>query len=144
ALHRQGVANQPHSVDRFDGLKLRDCYITAAIHCAPPGNKPLPEEFKNYRPYLLEEVALLNRVRVVVALARIAFDPEAAGYGQPATETGYRARRCAFGHGSDGELDGQRTLLASFHPSQQNPFTGKLTEAMFDSICERARELVGQ
>ncbi|HMG34792.1 MAG TPA: uracil-DNA glycosylase [Blastocatellia bacterium] len=144
ALHRQGFANQPHSVDRFDGLKLRDCYITAAIHCAPPGNKPLPEEFKNCRPYLLEEVALLKRVRVVVALGRIAFDTALAVYGQPATETGSRARRPAFGHGIECELDGQRTLLASFHPSQQNTFTGKLTEAMFDSIFERARELVGQ
>jgi uracil-DNA glycosylase family 4 len=140
ALHRFGFANQPHSTHRGDGLQLIDCYITAAIHCAPPDNKPLPEEFVNCRPYLLEELKRLNNVRVVVPLGLIGF------------KTYFTARKeCGrvnpyplppFGHGFTASLDDGIDVISSYHPSQQNTQTGKLTEPMFDDIFRRARELL--
>jgi uracil-DNA glycosylase family 4 len=148
ALHRAGFANQPTSVHRGDGLALKDCYITAVIHCAPPDNKPLPDEVGNCRPYLLRELELLSRVRVVVALGRIAFDAAIASIGledQSAENPGRPARRAArpkFTHGAECRLKGGITMIASFHPSQQNTFTGKLTEPMFDRIFSRANELI--
>lgn len=138
ALHKAGFANQPESVHRNDGLRLRDCYVTAAVRCAPPQNKPLPHEITNCRPYLLNELGLLKRVRVIVALGRLAFDVSMASVGleeQP-------ARRPKFEHCAECQLRNGITLIASFHPSQQNTFTGKLTEPMFDRVFAGARSLL--
>lgn len=138
ALHKARFANQPASVNRDDGLRLRDCYVTAAVRCAPPQNKPLPKEIANCRPYLLRELELLKRVRVIVALGRLAFDAALNSVGSP---EGYK-RRPKFAHAAECELTRGITLLASFHPSQQNTFTGRLTEPMFDRVFSRAREIV--
>jgi uracil-DNA glycosylase family 4 len=139
ALHKFGFANQPNSTDRDDGLELRDCYITAALHCAPPENKPLPEELKNCRPFLIREFELLMNFRVVVALGRIAFEAVLRSF----KDAGRVLRpNCAFAHGAELKLNDRLTLIASFHPSQQNTFTGKLTEPMFDAVFRRARELM--
>lgn len=143
ALHRAGFANQSTSVHRGDGLKLRDCYITAVIHCAPPLNKPLGEEIENCRPFLVREIELLSELRVVVALGRLAFDTTIRMIGLAQSETGEkRVRKPNFAHGAEAALDGGVTLIASFHPSQQNTFTGRLTEPMLDRVFERAREIV--
>ncbi|HJQ24811.1 MAG TPA: uracil-DNA glycosylase [Blastocatellia bacterium] len=143
AMYRAGFVNQPTSTRRGDGLELRDCYITAVIHCAPPANKPLPEEVANCRPYLLTELELLRDVRVVVALGRVAFDAAIANIGLAANDAGVkRAPRPQFKHGAEVALAGGKRLIASFHPSQQNTFTGKLTEPMLDAIFARARELL--
>ena len=137
ALHKAGFANQPTSVDRNDGLRLRDCYVTAAVRCAPPQNKPLPQETANCRPYLLRELELLDRVRVIVALGRFAFDAAIGSVGLRQKSS----RRPQFKHLAEVPLNRGVTLLASFHPSQQNTFTGKLTEPMFDLVFDRAKEL---
>jgi uracil-DNA glycosylase family 4 len=149
ALHRAGFANQPTSVHRGDGLALRDCYITAVIHCAPPDNKPLPEEIANCRPYLLAEFELLKTVQVIVALGKLAFDAAIAAIGleQPDWKDSAGAKKRLmpkpkFTHLAECRLKGGITLLASFHPSQQNTFTGKLTEPMFDRVFARANELI--
>jgi uracil-DNA glycosylase len=143
ALYRAGFANQMTSTRRDDGLQLRDCYITAVIHCAPPANKPLPQEIANCRPYLLAELELLRQVRVVVALGRVAFDTAIAAIGLAANDhSEKRQPRPPFKHGAEVALAGGKRLIASFHPSQQNTFTGKLTEAMLDSIFTRAREWI--
>ena len=142
ALYRAGFANQPFSHGKGDGLTLRDCYISAVVHCAPPGNKPLPEEIKNCRDYVAREIKCLTQLKVVVALGRIAFDAAIALIGRPAageSEAKPRAKRPPFSHGATAELQGGITLIASYHPSQQNTFTGKLTEAMLDSIFSLAR-----
>jgi uracil-DNA glycosylase len=138
ALHKARFANQSESVHRDDGLRLRDCYVTAAVRCAPPQNKPLPKEIANCRPYLLRELELLKRVRVIVALGRLAFDAAIASVG---LEESYE-RRPQFAHAAECELARGVTLLASFHPSQQNTFTGRLTEPMFDRVFSRARDIV--
>ena len=140
ALHKFGFANQPTSVHRDDGLRLIDAYITAAIHCAPPDNKPLPVEFVNCRPYLLDELQKLKRVRVVVALGLIAFKTyftarKQLGWQNPTPLPG-------FGHGLLAKLPDGVTLVSSYHPSQQNTQTGKLTEKMFDDVFRRAREIL--
>jgi uracil-DNA glycosylase family 4 len=139
ALHRQGFATQPTSTNRSDGLRLRDVLVTASVRCAPPANKPTPAELAACRPWLQAEMRLLDRVRVIVALGKIGFDQVwkilAASNAMP-------ARRVAFGHLIEVPLADGRTLIGSYHPSQQNTFTGKLTEAMFDRVWERARELV--
>jgi len=140
ALHKAGFANQPASVDRNDGLRLRDCYVTAAVRCAPPQNKPLPQENANCRPYLLRELELLTRVRVIVALGRFAFDAAIASVGLPE----HSPRRPEFKHAAELRLTRGVTLIASFHPSQQNTFTGKLTEPMFDRVFTRAREIIDE
>jgi len=144
ALYRAGFANQPFSHGKGDGLTLRDCYISAVVHCAPPGNKPLPQEIKNCRDYLIREIECLTQLKVVVALGRIAFDAAIALIGRPAggdsaAKPRSRSKRPAFSHGATAELQGGITLIASYHPSQQNTFTGKLTEAMLDSIFSFAR-----
>jgi uracil-DNA glycosylase family 4 len=141
ALYEAGFANQPTSAHKDDGLKLRDCYITAAVHCAPPDNKPLPEEFATCRPYLLQELTLLTRVRVVVALGQIAF----ATYLTAWRELGFPlpSPRPRFAHGCAYSL-GNVTLLGSYHPSQQNTFTGRLTREMFAAVFRTARRLVEQ
>jgi len=140
ALNRFGFANQPHSIDRHDGLKLIDCYITAAIHCAPPDNKPLPDEFINCRPYFLEELTRLKKVRVVVPLGLIGFKNYFAGRSNLGLENPYPLPR--FGHNVSVEVPGGITVVSSFHPSQQNTQTGKLTEPMFDAVFRRARTLL--
>jgi uracil-DNA glycosylase len=142
AMYRAGFANQPTSTHCGDGLELRDCYITAVIHCAPPANKPLPEEVANCRPYLMAELELLRQVRVVVALGRMAFDAAIAAIGLPPNDAAKRSPRPPFKHGAEVRLAGGKRLIASFHPSQQNTFTGKLTEPMLDAIFARARELL--
>ncbi|MEN3272880.1 MAG: uracil-DNA glycosylase [Actinomycetota bacterium] len=131
ALHRAGYANQPTSVSRDDGLQLTGAYIAAAVRCAPPANKPTPEERDTCLPYLEREWALLRNVRVVVVLGSFAYQVVAG-------MTGLRPRP-RFGHGVEVELRDGRLLLCSYHPSQQNTFTGTLTEPMFDAIFERAR-----
>jgi len=138
ALHRAGFANQPTSVDRDDGLRLRDCYVTAVVRCAPPQNKPLPQEIANCKPYLLRELELLNRVRVIVALGRLAFDRAVASVGLEEDAT----RRPKFKHAAECRMHKGITLIASFHPSQQNTFTGKLSEPMFDRVFTRARKIL--
>jgi len=139
AMHKAGFANQPSSIDCNDGLRLRDGYVTAAVRCAPPQNKPLPLETANCRPYLLRELELMKRVRVIVALGRLAFDVAIAAIGLEDEAS----RRPKFQHAVECELKGRITLIASFHPSQQNTFTGKLTEPMIDRVFSRAREIVG-
>ncbi|MBI2000674.1 MAG: uracil-DNA glycosylase [candidate division NC10 bacterium] len=137
ALHRAGFANQPWSRHRRDGLGLRDCYITAAIRCAPPENTPTREELLACRPYLVEELRLLRRVRVVVVLGRIAFEAFLRAWVQAGRSL--PSRRPGFAHGAMAELPGGMMLVASYHPSQQNTQTGRLTPAMFQRIFARAR-----
>jgi uracil-DNA glycosylase len=139
ALYRAGFANQPSSVGRDDGLKLIDCYITAAVKCAPPGNKPLPDERANCFPFLVREVRALRRARVIVALGGYAWQSALSALKQNGVEV--PRPRPVFGHGAVCYLvcDRERYLLiGSYHPSQQNTFTGKLTEAMLDEIFMRA------
>ena len=129
ALHKAGFANQPTWERANDGLKLIDCYITAAIHCAPPANKPLPEEIAHCNLYLQEELSRFKNVRVVIALGRIAFATYLRTRGvKPLPD---------FAHARVYDL--KPTLIASFHPSRQNTNTGKLTEPMFDKVFARAR-----
>lgn len=139
SLHKFGFANQSDSVSRKDGLTLTDCYITAAVHCAPPQNKPTAEERSNCFSFLEREYALLTELRVVVVLGRIAFDTAIKLLRQ---QNRLSSEKPHFSHGAETTLDGGFTLLASFHPSQQNTFTGRLTEPMFDSIFARARALI--
>jgi len=140
AMHRAGLANQPTSVSRDDGLRLRDAWVTAAVRCAPPANRPTPGERDNCLPWTEKELALLKRVRVIVCLGAFAWDAALrvrAALGDPTPRPKPR-----FGHGA--EAAGARwTLLGCFHPSQQNTFTGKLTEAMLDDVFARARGLAG-
>jgi len=138
ALHKAGFGNQPISIGRDDGLRLKDCYVTAAVRCAPPLNKPIPQEITNCRPYLIRELNLLHRVRVIVALGRLAFDAAIASVGL-SEEIKPRPK---FGHAAESSLKQGITMIASFHPSQQNTFTGKLTEPMFDRVFTRAREVI--
>jgi uracil-DNA glycosylase family 4 len=134
AMFRAGFANQPTSHDRADGLALTDAWVTSAVKCAPPGNHPLPAERDMCRPYLQRELAALRQLRVVVCLGAFAYEAACA-------ELAVRPRP-RFGHGVEVPA-GALTLLCSFHPSQQNTFTGRLTEPMLDDVFERARALVG-
>lgn len=134
AMHRAGFASQPHSVSREDGLILHDAYITAIVRCAPPLNKPLPEERDNCIPYLREELALLPNASVLLALGAFAWNGLLSIFGN--------SPRPRFGHGAESHA-GAFTLLGSFHPSQQNTFTGRLTEPMLDDVFRRAKELAG-
>jgi len=139
-LYAFGFSNQPNSLSRYDGLRLKDCYITAAVRCAPPANKPTTKEFDNCRPYLVRELGLLKGVRVVVALGKIAFDSFLKAYRE---NGGIVPRpRPQFRHGGVVHLQGGLALLASYHPSQQNTFTGKLTRRMFREVFRGARELL--
>jgi uracil-DNA glycosylase len=133
SLHRTGYANQPTSEHRDDGLRLTDCWITAPVKCAPPANKPTPTERSACAPFLERELALLTEVRVVVALGQFAWDVALAHF--------VVRPKPAFGHGAEAALPDGRTLLGSYHVSQQNTFTGKLTPGMLDAIWERARTL---
>jgi uracil-DNA glycosylase family 4 len=141
-LHKFGFANQPASISRDDGLELTDCYITATCRCAPPANKLLPREILNCRPYLLREIELLNRVKVVVGLGKVGFDNAFNAF-RTLGLTSLKARP-KFAHGATCNLNERVTLLGSFHPSQQNTFTGKLTQAMFDAVFKEAKRLISQ
>jgi uracil-DNA glycosylase family 4 len=129
-LYRAGLANQPESVRLGDGLELRDCFMTAAVRCAPPANKPLPSERDNCADWLGREVGLLDNLSVVLCLGAFAWDAALRLRGAPRP-------RPRFGHGA--EVPGPPwTMLGCFHPSQQNTFTGKLTPAMLDTVLARA------
>lgn len=142
ALHRYGFANQPDSTGRGDGLRLDGCYVTAAGHCAPPGNKPSREELDNCQPYLEAEMRLLRNVRVVLVLGRIAWESWMRASGLVATLS--RRERPRFGHGAEADLPPGKRLLCSYHPSRQNTHTGRLTRAMWHGVIARARELVDE
>ena len=138
SMYRTGFANQPTSVSRDDGLRLTGAWVTAAVRCAPPANRPTPAERDNCLPYLVRELRLLSSVRVVVTLGSFAWDVALralAAVGEPRPRP-----RPKFGHGAETQI-GRFELLGCFHPSQQNTFTGKLTEPMIDAVFERAREL---
>ena len=141
ALYQFGFANQPKSVSVDDGLIVNDCLITAVVRCAPPDNKPLPEEANNCREYLHLELQLASRKRIVIALGRIAFDAflkiRQAAEEQPAYP------KPVFRHGGEWDLPEGITLIASYHPSQQNTQTGKLTRPMFHQVFRRARGILG-
>lgn len=138
ALWRAGFANQPQSVARGDGLRLHDCYVTAPVRCAPPANRPLPAERENCLPYLVRELELLAHARVIVCLGGFAWD--AALRALAAFGVVIPRPRPRFGHGASVCL-GRFTLLGCYHPSQQNTFTGRLTEPMTDEALARAREV---
>ncbi len=137
ALHRAGFASQPTSAARDDGLTLHGAFITAIGRCAPPDNRPTPEEFANCQPFLARELALLAGVRVVLALGQLAFD----GYLRLLREQGHPAPRLKFAHGARYALgDGLPVLLASYHPSRQNTQTGRLTPDMLDAVLAEAKK----
>lgn len=140
ALHRFGFANQPASTHLNDGLRLSNCYIGAAVRCAPPDNKPLPLEFQACRPYVVKELEYLASVRVVVALGRIAFDQ----YLKACRDAGLTPPTPTppFSHGAVFTMPWGITLIGSFHPSQQNTFTGRLTRPMFYEVFAKARQHV--
>jgi uracil-DNA glycosylase len=138
ALHRAGFANQPTATDCEDGLLLVDCVITATCHCAPPDNKPAPDEIAACRPWLDETIDLLP-VQVFVALGQIGWKSVIDAARRRGWWTGALPK---FGHGAEVELAGGRRLLGSYHPSQQNTFTGRLTEPMLDGVFHRARTLL--
>lgn len=134
ALHRAGFTNQALAESRSDGLLLKDMYITASGRCAPPDNKPSTEELNNCQPYLEQEIQIL-KPRVIVCLGRIAFDRVLKIYS-------VRKPAWKFGHGASYELENGVWVLCSYHPSQQNTLTGKLTVKMFDEIWKKAKELI--
>ncbi|HMC12211.1 MAG TPA: uracil-DNA glycosylase [Pirellulaceae bacterium] len=140
ALHRAGFANQPTASGPDDGLELIDCAITAVCHCAPPDNKPLPEEIANCRQWLIESIDVVQP-QVLLALGQIAWRAIIMEARRRQWHQGSMPR---FGHGAKVPLGIGGWLLASYHPSQQNTFTGKLTEPMFDAVFAEARELVRQ
>ena len=139
-LHRTGFASQPTATHRGDGLALHGAYITAVARCAPPANTPTPAEIANCSDFLDRELALLKKVKVVVALGRIGFD----GYLNHLKRRGLITSRAAydFGHGVKHEMPDGRWLLASFHPSMQNTNTGRLTERMFEEVFREAKRLL--
>jgi uracil-DNA glycosylase family 4 len=140
-LHEAGFAAQPRAVSRDDGMKLTGAWISAVVRCAPPDNKPTPEEQRNCAPWLDEEIRLLRSLRVVVCLGKIAFDGF-IGHQMRAGNIPARAG-FTFSHGAEYALPGGLTLIASYHPSLQNTNTGKLTRPMFLSVFMRARKLAG-
>ena len=146
-LYQFGFANQPNSLRRDDGFELDDCYITATIRCAPPENKPLPEEIENCRPYFLEELDLLKNIEVLVPLGQIAFTQTIKSL----RLKGFEIPSLSFGHGKiyslrtsnsvrNADLRSLRTLITTYHPSQQNTQTGKLTRPMFHKIFKMVRK----
>lgn len=140
ALHRYGYASQPSAVGLEDGLELRNAYITAVAHCAPPGNKPSRAETENCRRYLVRELKAMVRVRAVLVLGKIAMDGFLAAWG---ANGGQLPRpKPKFTHGAQYRLDGGPDLFVSYHPSQQNTFTGRLTRAMFHGVFEAIGEVI--
>jgi uracil-DNA glycosylase len=139
ALHRFGFASQPASSSREDGLRLHDCLITAALRCAPPLNKPSLDEMNTCRPYLRQELELLQQKRVVVALGQIAFGAFLRAWQE---NSGDSLNKLQFRHGGEWRLPDGMVLLSSYHPSQQNTQTGRLTRPMFHSVFQRARQLI--
>jgi uracil-DNA glycosylase family 4 len=140
-LHEAGFASQSNAASRSDGMKLKDLWISALVHCAPPANKPTPEEQRNCAPWLDEEMGLLTNLRVVVCLGKIAFDgllAHARRSGQLTTRSGF-----VFAHGAEFTLPNGLAVIASYHPSLQNTNTGKLTRPMLLGVFRRARELAG-
>lgn len=136
ALHRAGFANQPESIHRQDGLELLDAYVTCVVHCAPPENKPSPKEIETcVSAHLLPEMSALTHAKVWIALGQIAFSQLWRIFAPDLS-------RPRFKHGLSFDLPEQKTLLTSFHPSQQNTFTGKLTEPMFDAVFNKARHIL--
>ncbi len=143
ALHRAGLASRPEATGRDDGLVLRDAYITAAVRCAPPQNKPTPEQRARCAPYLREELAALVGARVIVTLGKIADD---AVHALVKERGAYLTSRAPFAHLAETRValaGSELTILASYHPSRQNTNTGVLTEAMLDAVFTRANGLVG-
>jgi uracil-DNA glycosylase family 4 len=136
ALHTAGFANQPTSVARDDGLRLRDAYVTATARCAPPGNKPTPDEIARCRPFLLRELALLDRLEVVIVLGKIAHDGFLAALA--ARGDAVPKPRPRFGHAAEHRLPNGLLLVCSYHPSQQKTFTGRLTRPLVDAVFTRA------
>ncbi|HEX6070020.1 MAG TPA: uracil-DNA glycosylase [Longimicrobiaceae bacterium] len=140
ALHRAGLASQPTSTHVDDGLRLRDVFVTAAVKCAPPDNKPTTEERNRCQPFLVREMEALPRARVIVCLGKFGWDQviqtlRATGVVLPSPVP-------RFGHATAARLPGGLTLVGSYHPSQQNTFTGRLTEAMLDEVFEMARRVL--
>ncbi len=139
SLHRAGLSNRPTSVSRGDGLRLRGVYVSAVNRCAPPGNRPTPLERDTCLPYLVREIEALVRLRVVLALGAYAWDGALRGF----AGLGHRVRpRPRFDHAAEVEV-GPFRLIGSYHPSQQNTFTGRLTASMFDTVVHRAIALAG-
>jgi uracil-DNA glycosylase family 4 len=141
ALHRSGFASQPASVSRDDGLALSECYVAAVARCAPPGNRPLPEEMGHCREYLAREWSLLPEVRAVLALGKVAMDGFLAmlrASGRIPSRKGY-----TFGHGTVHDLGDGLRLFGSYHPSQQNTFTGRLTANRFDTVLQAVNRHLG-
>ena len=142
ALHRFGFASQAASTGRDDGLTLTDCYVTASARCAPPGNKPTPEELENCRPYLEAELRLLTRIKVVVALGKVGFETYLktnSGKGEAGRGKG---RAAVFRHLAEAAMPDGKMLLASYHPSRQNTNTRKLTREMWHAVFQRAKALL--
>ena len=139
ALHRAGFASQPESLNLSDGLYLKNCYIAAVAHCAPPENKLLPSEVLNCHPYLVRELELLTRLKVVVALGKIAWD---ALLREPQFAMPKGMPKPKFGHGLVVDFPNGLYLIGSYHPSQQNTFTGKLTEPMFDAVFTQVKRIL--
>jgi uracil-DNA glycosylase family 4 len=142
ALYAFGFSNQPESIHLEDGLRLQNCFVAAAVRCAPPANKPTKEEFETCRSFVVQELGLLRHIQVVVALGKIAFDEylrtcQSMGKALPSP-------RPKFSHRAEYRLPWHVTLLASYHPSQQNTFTGTLTRPMFHSVFRRAKNLIEQ
>jgi uracil-DNA glycosylase family 4 len=143
ALFKAGFANQPASIDRNDGLTLRNCYITATCRCAPPQNKLLPIEIANCRSYLLKEIQILENLRVVIGLGRVGFENAYSSLVEAhkvRIEAG--KRKPMFRHGVQYQLNERLILIGSYHPSQQNTFTGKLTEKMLDAIFNEVTKIL--
>ena len=138
SMHRTGLAHQPHAVSIDDGLRLKGVYITAPVRCAPPANKPTLQERDTCLPYMVRELALLPNISVIVALGKFAWDSALKALGL-AGETIPRPKP-KFGHLAEARV-GPYSLVGSYHPSQQNTFTGKLTEPMMDAVFERAKRL---
>lgn len=145
AMHRAGLANQPTSVSIDDGLRLRGAWVTAAVRCAPPGNKPLPDERERCRPFLQRELALLKQLRVIVCLGAFAYEVACAELAvSPRPRFGHGVEVVTPRTGTQARAGSRRlTIVCSFHPSQQNTFTGRLTEQMLDDVFARAVVLAG-
>jgi uracil-DNA glycosylase family 4 len=140
AMHKAGFSSHALSMHRDDGMTLTDCYITATVRCVPPQNRPTAKEVSRCRQFLLREIGLLKNVRVVIGLGRIGFDTALNAYREVGRVSFHQ--RPLFAHAAEYSFDGL-TFIASYHPSQQNTFTGKLTRAMLDAVFLKARKLLG-